>query len=194
MKKLTVMLLAAALAVPSLSADVWKIDRSHSNVGFTVTHMVISKVKGQFNEFDGTINFDGKDFASVSVEVKIDPRTIDTGNERRDGHLKSADFFAADSLPTMTFKSKKIIPGKDGAFTIVGDLTMRGVTKEVTLNAQFNGSIADPGGSTRAGFSAAVKVNRQDWGVSWSKTLDTGGLVASNDVQIVLEVEAVMQP
>jgi polyisoprenoid-binding protein YceI len=194
MRKLIVLLIALALATPQLSAAAWKIDRTHSYVGFSVMHMVVSKVKGQFNEFDGTVNFDGKDFATASVEVNVDPRTIDTGNERRDGHLKSSDFFAADSLPTMTFKSKKVIPGKSGAFQIIGELTMRGVTKEVTLDAQFNGSVTDPGGNTRAGFSATGRLNRQDWGVSWSKTLDAGGLVVSDEVQLVLEIEAISQP
>lgn len=153
-----------------------------------------SKVAGKFDEFSGTINFDGKDFAAASVTVTINPASINTGNAQRDKHLKSPDFFAADSLSNMGFKSKKIVPGKDNAFQIVGDLTMRGVTKEVTLDATFNGTIKGMQGDTRAGFSATATINRQDWGVSWSKALDTGGLVVSNDVNLILEIEAIQKP
>jgi len=192
-KNLIATTVAIAIAVPSLSAATWEIDKAHSSVGFTVKHMVISKVTGRFNDFSGTINFDGKDFAAASVTVSINPASITTGNDFRDKHLKSSDFFAVDSLPQMGFKSKKVIPGKDGAFQIVGDLTMRGVTKEVTLDAMFNGTVKGMQGDTRAGFSATTTINRQDWGVSWSKTLDSGGLVASNDVKIDLEVEAVQK-
>jgi polyisoprenoid-binding protein YceI len=193
-KNLTATIAAAALVVPSLSAATWEIDKVHSRAGFTVKHMVISNVEGKFDDFSGTINFDGKDFAAATVVVSINPASINTGNTTRDKHLKSPDFFAADSLPQMGFKSTKVIPGKDNTFQIVGDLTMRGVTKEVTLDAVFNGTVKGMQGDTRAGFSATTTINRQDWGVSWSKTLDSGGLVASNDVKITLEVEAVQKP
>jgi polyisoprenoid-binding protein YceI len=192
-KNLIAIIVAIAIAVPSVSAATWEIDKAHSSVGFTVKHMVISNVNGKFGDFSGTINFDGKDFASATVVVSINPASINTGNDYRDKHLKSPDFFAADSLPQMGFKSKKVIAGKDGAFQIVGDLTMRGVTKEVTLDAMFNGTVKGMQGDTRAGFSATTTINRQDWGVSWSKTLDSGGLVVSNDVKIALEVEAIQK-
>jgi polyisoprenoid-binding protein YceI len=156
--------------------------------------MVISKVSGRFDDFSGTINFDGKDFAAATVAVSINPASINTGNANRDEHLKSPDFFAADSLPQMGFKSKKVVAGKDGAFQIVGDLTMRGVTKEVILDAVFNGTVKGMQGDTRAGFSASTTINRQDWGVSWSKTLDAGGLAVGNDVNIILELEAIQKP
>lgn len=180
---------ATVLTSATLSADTWEIDKAHSNVGFQVTHMVISRVKGQFKSFSGTINFDGKDFGAASVEVAIDPRTIDTGNESRDKHLKSPDFFAADSLPEMKFKSTKVTGLGDNKFEMVGDLTMRGVTKPVTLLGEFHGAITMKEGA-KAGFSATGKINRQDWGVSWSKKLDAGGLVVSDEVEILLEVEA----
>jgi polyisoprenoid-binding protein YceI len=192
-RNLIAIIVAIAFAVPSLSAATWEIDKAHSNVGFTVKHMVISNVNGKFDDFSGTINFDGKDFASASVEVAIKTASINTGVAQRDGHLRTSDFFAADSLPQITFKSKKVVPGKDGAFQIVGDLTMRGVTKEVTLNAVFNGTVKGTMGDTRAGFSATTTINRQDWGVSWSKTLDSGGLVVSNDVNIMLDIETVQK-
>lgn len=193
-KNLIAFIVAIALAATSLSAATWEIDKVHSSVDFTVKHLVISNVNGKFDDFSGTINFDGKDFAAATVVVAINPASINTGNVNRDKHLKSPDFFAADSLPQMGFKSKKVIPGKDNMFQIVGDLTMRGVTKEVTLDAVFNGTVKGMQGDTRAGFSATTTINRQDWGVSWSKTLDTGGLVVSDNVKIDLEVEAVQKP
>ena len=193
-KNLIATIVAIAIAVPSLSAATWEIDKVHSSVGFVVRHLVVTKVMGKFDDFSGIISFDGKDFAAATVIVSINPASINTGNINRDKHLKSPDFFAADSLSQMGFKSKKVIAGKDGAFQIVGDLTMRGVTKEVTLDAVFNGTVKGMQGETRAGFSATTTINRQDWGVSWSKTLDSGGLAVGNDVNIVLEVEAVQKP
>lgn len=190
MIRIAAVLVATALISTTAFADTWEIDRVHSSVGFQVSHMVISKVNGKFNSFSGTIDFDGKDFAKAMIEVNIDPKTIDTDNERRDGHLKSPDFFAADSLPEMKFKSTSITPLGDNKFKMVGDLTMRGVTKPVTLDGEFRGTVAAMGGGTKAGFSAKGKVNRQDWGVSWNKTLDAGGFVVSDDVDIIIEIEA----
>jgi polyisoprenoid-binding protein YceI len=154
--------------------------------------MVISKVYGQFSDYDGELKWDGKDLSTASVEATIQVPSIDTQNANRDRHLRSSEFFAADGFPTITFKSTKVIPLEDNKFQIVGDLTIRGVTKQVTLDGDLNGVVADNRGNTRAGFSAATTINRQDYGVSWSKTLDTGGLVAGNDVEIILEIEAVM--
>lgn len=193
MRKILALVLVIAISAPALSAAVWTIDKAHSSVGFGVSHLVISKVKGQFTEFSGTINFDGKDFTKASVDVSIDPKSISTDNEMRDKHLRATDFFATDSLPAMGFKSKKVTAAQDGKFQIVGDLTMRGVTKEVTLNATFNGTVKGMQGETRAGFSASTRINRFDWGVSWSKSLDGGGLVVGNDVDISLELETVQQ-
>ena len=190
MKKAIVTVLAALLIVPSVLGTTWEIDPSHSHIGFVVKHLVITKVNGVFKDFSGKIEYDGKDFSKGSVEVKIDPKSISTDNERRDNHLRSPDFFAVDSFPEMGFKSTKITSASDNSFKVVGNLTMRGKTKEVTLDATFNGT-AKMGPSLRASFSATGRINRQDWGINWSKTLDTGGLVAANDVDMVLEVEAV---
>ncbi len=189
MKSIATIMAAAVLTSTSVFADTWEIDRVHSSVGFQVNHMVISKVNGKFDSFNGTINFDGKDFSKASVVVNIDPKTIDTDNERRDGHLKSPDFFAADSLPEMKFVSTSIKPLGENKFQMVGDLTMRGVTKQVTLDGEFRGTVAAMGG-TKAGFSAKGTINRQDWGVSWNKTLDAGGFVVSDNVDLLIEVEA----
>jgi polyisoprenoid-binding protein YceI len=193
-RKLIDIILAVAIAVPSLSAATWEIDKVHSSIGFTVRHMVVSKVAGRFDDFSGTINFDGKNFAAATVTVSINPASINTANTDRDNHLKTPDFFAVDSLPQMGFKSKKVVAGKDGAFQIVGDLTMHGVTKEVILDAVFNGTVKGTQGETRAGFSATTTINRQDWGISFSKTLDSGGLAVGNDVNIILEIEALQKP
>ncbi len=185
--------LASVLVASTAFAQTWTIDKTHSYVGFKVNHLVVSKVKGQFSEFSGAIsNFDGKDFSKASVEVSIDPRTIDTQNEKRDQHLRSSDFFAADSIPEMKFKSTKIIPGSGNKFQVIGDLTMRGKTLPVTLDCEFNGAIQGMRGQT-AGFSAVGKINRQDWGVSWSRALDNGGLVVSDEVELNLEVEVNQQ-
>ena len=189
MKSIATIMAAAVLTSTSVFADTWEIDRVHSSVGFQVNHMVISKVNGKFDSFNGTINFDGKDFSRASVVVNIDPKTIDTDNERRDGHLKSPDFFAADSLPEMKFVSTSIKPLGENKFQMVGDLTMRGVTKPVTLDGEFRGTVAAMGG-TKAGFSAKGTINRQDWGGSWNKTLDAGGFVVSDNVDLLIEVEA----
>lgn len=189
MKSIATIVAAAVLTSASVFANTWEIDRVHSSVGFQVNHMVISKVNGKFDSFNGTINFDGKDFSKASVVVNIDPKTIDTDNERRDGHLKSPDFFAADSLPEMKFVSTSIKPLGENKFQMVGDLTMRGVTKPVTLDGEFRGTVAAMG-KTKAGFSAKGTINRQDWGVSWNKTLDAGGFVVSDNVDLLIEVEA----
>lgn len=190
MKRLSLALLVT-LAVASASfAQKWNVDVAHSQIGFGVKHMVISNVSGKFTDFDGTVMFDGKNLAAGSVEFTVQAKSITTDNEKRDGHLKSPDFFAVDSFPTLTFKSTKVTPGNGDSFTLTGALTMRGVTKDVTFACTFNGTV-DAFGGTRASFSATATVNRQDFGISWSKALDNGGLVVSNDVKINIELELV---
>ena len=171
-------------------ADTWNVDPNHSSMGFTVKHLVITKVNGEFKDYTGKIEFDGKDVSGGKVDFVIQAKSITTGNDKRDGHLRSPDFFAVDSFPTLTFKSKKIEKADSTHFKLIGDLTMRGVTKEVTFDCTFNG-VVQAFGDTRASFSATTTVNRQDYGINWSKTLDNGGLIASNDVDIHLEIEAV---
>jgi len=191
MRKILVALAAALLLAASVSAADWQIDPVHSNVGFKVTHMVVSRVKGKFNEFSGTIkNFDGENFKNASVEVKINAKSINTDNERRDNHLRSSDFLAVDSFPTISFVSTSVSPSEDGKFQVMGNLTIRGVTKPVTLDAEYNGRVALGKGQEKTGFSATTTINRQDWGVSWNKTLDAGGLVVSDDVDLIFEIEA----
>lgn len=178
-----------ALAVVA-NADTFQIDRSHSNVGFSVTHLTVSRVKGNFTDFSGTIQYDTADVSKSSVEIEIKAYSVTTGSEGRDRHLKSPDFFAVDSFPSLTFKSTKVTKKTDKTFEIVGDLTMRGVTKPVTLNAELVGELNDPQMGKRLGFSATGKLNRQEFGVRYNDMLDSGGLVAGNEVDILLEIEA----
>jgi len=180
----------AAFAATSTAADKFAVDRSHSSVGFTVKHMVVSKVKGFFNDYTVDIVYDDKDITKSSVEVSIKTASIDTREAKRDDHLRSPDFFDAAKFPEIIFKSKRIEKSGEG-FVAVGDFSMRGVTKEIKLPFTFAGVVTDPYGNTRLGLSAATKLNRQDYGVSWSKALDNGGLVVSDDVEVSIEIEAI---
>lgn len=197
MKKL-VRVVAVALAIaPALAlgqASTWTFDSAHSHASFTVRHMVISNVRGEFGKLTGTVTLDEKDVTKSKVEATIDATTIDTREAKRDEHLKSPDFFDVAKYPAITFKSTKVQKnGKDG-LKVTGDLTMRGVTKPVTLDVTGpTGEIKDPWGSARRGASATTKLNRNDYGVAWSKALEGGGLVVGNDVTIELEVELVKQ-
>lgn len=187
-------LIAVSASLVSAAPVAYKIDRSHSEVGFKVRHF-FSKTPGRFNEYDGTILLDDKNLANSSVEVNIQSASIYTANERRDNHLKSDDFFAAEKHPTITFKSTKVVPGEGNAFQIHGDLTMRGITKPVVLDAEMLGvgTLAIGGNSrgTRAGFEATTTVNRKDWEIVWNQTLDQGGTMLDDKVTIELHVEAI---
>jgi len=181
-------ILIMTLVLP-VKAEEWTIDINHSYVGFTVTHMVITKVKGHFKNFDATLNFDGKNVDKGSVSMTVQMNSITTDNTNRDNHLKSPDFFDVEKYPTMTFTSKKITKGEDNKFTMVGDLTIKDVTKEVTFDCELNGVIQDPRGNTRAGFAAETTINRQDFHVSWDNKLKDGGLIVSDMVNITIEAE-----
>lgn len=183
--------LALGLVVgTSLAADEYNIDKTHSSIGFSVTHLVISKVKGTFGDFAGAITYDENDIGKSSVEVHIKTTSIDTKDEKRDAHLRSADFFDVETFPEIIFKSKSVAKADDG-YIVVGDLTMRGVTKEVTIPFTISGMITDQSGNKRLGASAELTLDRQDYGVSWSKKLDGGGLVVGDDVKIEIEIEAI---
>lgn len=171
-------------------AETYKLDASHTLVGFTVRHLMISNVNGRFHQFDGALEIDeaNKELKSVQAEIKVD--SIDTENAKRDGHLKSPDFFDAANHPNITFKSTNITKNGNN-YQVTGDLTIRGTTKQVTLKGQMTGLInAGMFGGKKAGFWATVIIDRQDFGLSWSKSLDSGGLVVGNKVKIKLEVEA----
>lgn len=166
----------------------WQLDASHSEVQFKVKHMVISTVTGKFSSFSADVKSDAPDFSDAVISFAVDINSIDTGNEQRDGHLKSDDFFNAEAFPQMKFTGKSLSGGK-----LTGDLTIRDVTKEVTLDADFGGVITDPWGATRAGFEVNGKLNRQDFGLKWSAVTEAGGLVVSDEVRIHVNVEFVKQ-
>jgi len=189
---------AAAVCLLSLSfaaaaPETYSIDPSHSNIGFSITHF-FSKVPGHFNKYEGKVVFDAKDLASGSVEVKIDAASIDTNQADRDKHLKSPDFFDVAKFPEITFKSSSVKALGPNKAQVEGTLTMHGVSKPVTLDVDFLGAGPDAWGGRRAGFEARTKINRQDFGVAWNKMVEGGGYILGNDVDIVLNVEAMIPP
>lgn len=186
-------LLGLMLTAPAAAQTTWTIDPSHSQAGFTVRHMMVSNVKGSFGKMEGTITWDGKDVKTIVAEATIDTTTITTNNEKRDAHLKSPDFFDVAQFPTITFKSKRAEAGPAGKFKLIGDLTMHGITKEVTLDVEGPSQPLVAQGRTRVGATATTKVNRQDYKISWSRSLDGGGVVAGDDVAITLELELIEQ-
>jgi len=191
MKKAILAIGILLLVATSVSAADFSLDTPHSGVNFTVRHMAISKVRGTFNDFTGSFNVDSPDTTKWTCEAVIQVASIDTRNEKRDGHLRSADFFDAENHPTITFKSTKVVPKGGDQLEIHGDLTMRGVTKPVVLDAELTGNITDPWGNERIGATAKGTINRMDFGVSWDNAMETGGLIVSHEVDITLEVEGV---
>jgi polyisoprenoid-binding protein YceI len=177
--------------IPGYVAGTWTIDPVHSEVGFSVRHMMVSKVRGKFSKFSGEL-VTAEDPLASSVTAEIDLSSIDTGAEQRDGHLRSPDFFDTENHPVMTYRSTGIRAKGDG-YVLDGDLTLKGVTKNVPLALELNGFGPDPYGGTRAGFTATGEINRQDFGVTWNAAMEHGGVVVSDKVTIHLEVEAVLQ-
>jgi polyisoprenoid-binding protein YceI len=180
---------SAAIAAPVK----YTVDKVHSEVGFEVRHF-FSKVPGRFGDFQGTIVFDEADPAKISVDASAVTTSVTTDNEKRDGHLKTADFFDAEKYPTLTFKSTKVTPAGKNKYKLAGDLTMRGVTKPVVFDAEFlgAGNVATGGQSmgNKAGFTATTVVNRKDFGINWNKALDNGGMVLGDEVTLTLNIEA----
>jgi len=189
----TLIVLVVVIAAPlAASADTWQIDPVHTTVGFSVRHMTISTVRGQFNKVAGTITANDNDPATAVVEATIDTASIDTHSPDRDSDLKSANFLDVAKYPTMTFKSKKIEAAGPGKYNVVGDLTLHGVTKEVTLAVEATGApIKDPWGNMRAGATATTTINRKDFGLTWNKMIEAGGAVVGDAVAVEIDVEAV---
>jgi len=187
--------IAAMLVIVSVSfaQTTWHFDKSHSKVGFSVTHLIISEVDGKFNSFDGTVVTDSDNFDNAKIDFTIDVQSVDTDNEKRDGHLKSPDFFNAAEFASIIFKSKKFEKSGEGSYKITGDLTMRGVTKEIVLDAKYNGTIIDPWGNTKAGFQVTGELNRFDYGLKWNALMEAGGAVVSQDVMLKINVELVKE-
>lgn len=191
MKKLNIFLLGLFFTVSSITAQTtWSVDKSHSKIEFTVSHLVISSVTGVFKSYDLSLESDGLNFEGAKVEFSADVNSIFTDNEKRDDHLKSADFFDAANHPKMTFKSKSFTKVDDNEYKLVGDLTIRGITKEVTLDVDFKGTVEAFGG-TRAGFVAETEINRFDYGLKWNNLIETGGAVVGKDVEIKIVLELI---
>ena len=190
-------LLAASLLLlatrPALAAETWTIDPVHSEVGFRVRHFV-SRTPGRFKDFSGSITRDPADPAKSSVAFSIKATSIDTANEKRDNHLRSADFFDVETYPELTFRSKQVVKTGGQGFQIVGDLNLHGVTREVVLGAELLGKGKDPWGQERIAFTAHTSVDRKDFGLRWNQLLEAGGVLVGEKVEIELEVQAIPAP
>ncbi len=192
MRTIATLLLVAggglALAGPAAAME-FTADKAHSSVEFKVTHLAISKVRGEFKDFDAGFTFEPGRPELWSVEATIDAASIDTGNERRDDHLRSADFLDVEQYPTITFRSTGVEMDEDGSRgRLMGDLTIRGVTRPVTMDLEFAGMV-DFMGTTKAGFEASTTIDRKDYGLTWNKALETGGLVVGDEVEISIHIE-----
>jgi polyisoprenoid-binding protein YceI len=171
----------------------WVIDAAHSEAQFTVRHMMIAKVRGHFSKVSGKIELDPENLSRSSVEVTIDAASIDTREPQRDAHLRSADFLDVEKFPEIAFRSRTVAPQGGGRLTIVGDLTIHGVTREIALDAREEGTGKDPWGNERIGFSATTRIDRREFGLEWNQALETGGLLVGHDVDISIEVEGIAQ-
>src|SRR5919109_1048250 len=179
----------STVATPAVAA--WRVDPVHSHVEFSVRHLMIATVRGRFGELAGTLTGDDNYPETASIEITIPAASIDTREPQRDAHLRSADFFDIEKYPAITFRSTRIDNVKGDHFTLVGDLTMHGVTREVALDVTAEGRATDPWGGQRAGFTATGKVKRSDFGLTWNQALETGGVVVGDDIKISLDVELV---
>jgi len=176
---------------PDLVAGTWKLDKAHSELSFTVKHLGISKVRGVFHDFDVTIHA-ADELEDSTIEATIDLASVDTKDPNRDGHLKTGDFFKIDEFPTATFKSTSISGALDD-FTVTGDLTLRGVTKPITLKGEFGGVNTDAYGNVHAGAEVKTTIDRTEFGVSWNSPLEAGGLLLSNDVTLNFDLQVILQ-
>ena len=184
--------LSSTLSLPAVaSASTWVVDASHSEVGFSVRHLMVSNTKGKFTKFEGTVELDEKNITKSKVNVSIDAASIDTNDEKRDGHLKSPDFFDVAKHPKLTFASTKVKKAGKG-LKVTGKLTIHGVTKTVVLNVEeLTDTVKDPWGNVRRGLTARTEIERKDFGLTWNKALETGGVVVGETVKINLEVELI---
>lgn len=171
----------------------WIIDPAHSNLDFSVRHMMIAKVKGAFESFDAEIVADPEDLTTAEILVTIDPASINTRNNDRDQHLRSADFFDVENYPKMTFKATNIVKKADGEYELTGDLTIRGVTRSETFTVTYEGTGKDPWGNEKVGFSGFGSINRSDYGLTWNAVLETGGVLVGDEVKFTFEIQAIKQ-
>jgi polyisoprenoid-binding protein YceI len=176
-----------------MALSTWNIDPSHSAIAFSVRHMVVSKTRGRFTKWTGQLRFDADDPAASSVDVSIDPASLDTADAQRDAHLRSPDFFDVEKFPTASFRSTRVDTHGEDRYRVTGDLTIHGVSKSVVLDVTYEGSGKDPWGGERAGFVASTTIDRRQFGLEWNKALETGGLLVGEKVELTLEIEAVKQ-
>jgi polyisoprenoid-binding protein YceI len=180
-----------AVETPIRGATVWNIDADHSEVGFAVKHLMVATVKGTFRRFGGQVTLDENNIGNSVISADIDVSSIDTRQEQRDAHLRSPDFFDVENHPTMTFRSQNVERLRHGYLRVVGDLTIRGVTREVVLDVEETGRGGDPWGNQRIGYNARATINRDDFGLTWNQALETGGVLVSSDVRINLDLQIV---
>lgn len=186
---LSIATLAATMAVSSPAQTTWTVDNAHSNVKFSVTHMVISEVEGNFRVYSGSIQSSTQDFVDAAVDFSVDVNSINTENEMRDKHLKSEDFFNAEKYPAMTFKSTSWKKTDDQRYILEGDLTIRDVTKRVSFTVVYGGTMKDGYGNTKVGFKGTTTINRFDYNLKWNALTEAGGAMVSKDVNITLNLE-----
>lgn len=191
MKSVLVLLTTLLLASPAFAEKAaYQLDAAHSEVGFSVKHLMLATVKGNFKKYEGTFNFDEAKGELSDVDVKIDAASVNTNEPKRDEHLNSPDFFDTKNNPQITFKSEKVDARKGKPSKVHGTLTMRGVAKKLTLDVDYKGTVKDAWGNDKVVFTATGKINRKDFGVSWNKSLDKGGVAVSDDVNIIIEGQA----
>lgn len=172
----------------------WSLDPTHSEVQFKIKHLMITNVTGSFTKYEVTAETDDEDFMTADISFTADVNSVTTHNEQRDGHLKGADFFDAEKFPQITFKATKYENvDHDGSYELYGDLTIKGITKNIKLDVEFGGLMKDPWGNVKAGFTINGKINRKDWGLNWNAALETGGMLVSDDVRISCEIQLVKQ-
>lgn len=173
-----------------MAAQTWQIDRAHSDIHFTVRHMIITRVRGRFLKWDGTLTLDEQDWSKSRIDIAIEAASISTNDEKRDAHLRSADFLDAEKFPQLTFKSTKVEPGKGDALFVTGNLTIRDVTRAVTLEVEKLGKAKDPWGNNKVAFNGKVSIEREEFGAKWNQALETGGWLVGKQVEVDLELQA----
>jgi len=169
----------------------WTVDKAHTKVGFSVTYLVITDVQGYFKDYDAQITTDGDDFSTANIELKVNTSSIFTDNDKRDNHLRSDDFFNAEKYPQMIFKGKTMKKVSDNKYKLVGDFTIRDVTKQVELDVKYNGTVKDPWGNTKAGFKVTGEIDRFDYKLKWDKSIETGSLVVGKEVELIIDLQLV---
>ena len=179
---------------PATVTGTYQIDPAHSRIGFVARHAMVTKVRGQFNDFSGTLHLDEADPSRSTADVTVQMRSVETGQPQRDEHLRNSDFFEVDAYPTMTFRSTRAERHGDDNYRLTGDLTIKGVSRPVTLDIEYNGLVRDPFGNDRAGFEARATINRKDWGLTWNVALEAGGFMVSDKINLELDIAAVKSP